>query len=101
MIHVIASIGVKPGRRADFLELFRKNLPDIRAENGCIEYIPAVDTDSGIDAQQRDGNVVMVIEKWETLDALHAHLKAPHMEAYRAATADLVEHVSLKVLENA
>jgi quinol monooxygenase YgiN len=101
MIHVIASIGVKPGKRAAFLELFKKNVPAVLAEEGCIEYIPAVDADSGIEAQWKDETVVTVIEKWQTLDALHAHLNAPHMEAYRSAVADLVDDTSLTVLEDA
>ncbi len=101
MIHVIASIGVKPGKRAEFIEIFKKNVPAVLAEKGCIEYIPAVDTDSGIEAQWRDETVLTVIEKWSTLDALHAHLAAPHMAPYHADTADLVEDVSLTVLEDA
>lgn len=101
MIHVIASIGVKPGKRATFIEAFKNNVPAVLAEEGCIEYVPTVDTDSGIDAQWRDETVVTVIEKWESLAALHAHLEAPHMLAFREATADLTEDVSLTILENA
>jgi quinol monooxygenase YgiN len=101
MIHVIASIGVKPGKRTAFIEIFKKNVPAVLAENGCVEYIPAIDADSGIEAQWKDETVVTVIEKWKTLDALHAHLAAPHMEQFRADTADLTEDVSLTILENA
>ncbi len=101
MIHVIASIGVKPGKRAEFIEAFKKNVPAVLAENGCVEYIPTVDTDSGIDAQWKDETVVTIIEKWETIEALHAHLAAPHMEQFRNDTAHLTEDVSLTILENA
>jgi quinol monooxygenase YgiN len=101
MIHVIASIGVKTGKRAEFIEIFKANVPAVLAENGCIEYIPAVDADSGIEAQWLDETVVTVIEKWETLDALHTHLAAPHMEKFREDTASLVEDLSLTVLEDA
>lgn len=101
MIHVIASIGVKPGKRAKFIEIFKANVPKVLAEKGCIEYTPAVDTDSGIEAQWKDETVVTVIEKWETIEALHAHLEAPHMVQYQADTAGMVEDVSLTVLEDA
>ena len=101
MIHVIASIGVGWGKRAEFIEIFKANVPAVLAENGCIEYVPAIDTDSGIEAQWLDETVVTVIEKWATLDALHAHLAAPHMEQFRQDTAQLVEDVSLSVLEDA
>lgn len=101
MIHVIASIGVKPGKRAKFIEIFKANVPNVLAEKGCIEYIPTVDTDSGIEVQWTDENVVTIIEKWETIEALHAHLAAPHMAKYQADTAHLVEDVSLTILEDA
>ena len=101
MIHVIASIGVKPGKRAEFIKIFKANVSAVLAEAGCIEYIPAVDADSGIEVQWLDETIVTVIEKWETLDALHAHLAAPHMEKFRTDTADLVDDISLTVLEDA
>jgi len=94
MIHVIASIGVKQGKREKFIEIFKANVPAVLAEDGCIEYLPAVDADSGIEAQWRDESVVTVIEKWETLDALKAHLAAPHMQTFHEQTDALVEDVS-------
>ena len=101
MIHVIAAITIKPGQRAAFLERFKNNVPNVLAEEGCVEYAPAVDVDSGIDVQTKDANVVTVIEKWETLAALRAHLAAPHMARYREDTADLTEGLTLSVLEDA
>ena len=101
MIHVVASIGVKPGKLAEFIAIFKKNIPNVLAEAGCVEYIPAIDTDSGIDAQWKDETVVTVIEKWGTIEALHAHLSAPHMEQYKIDVADLVEDVSLTILKDA
>jgi quinol monooxygenase YgiN len=100
MIHVIASIGVKHGKREEFINIFKDNVPAVLAEDGCIEYIPAVDADSGIEVQWLDESVVTVIEKWETLDALHAHLAAPHMKAFHDQTDQLVEDVSLTILED-
>ena len=46
MINVIASVRVKAGRRSDFLEIFKSNVPNVREEKGCIEYFPAVDVDA-------------------------------------------------------
>jgi quinol monooxygenase YgiN len=40
-------------------------------------------------------------EKWESLEALHAHLRAPHMLTYREQVKDMVEDLSLNVLEEA
>jgi quinol monooxygenase YgiN len=100
MIHVIATIDIADGKRDAFLAEFRKLVPLVRAEKGCIDYGPAVDVATGIPAQipQRD-NVVTVVERWESLDALRAHLQAPHMLEYRARVKDLVRGVKIQVLQ--
>lgn len=48
VIHVLATTEVKEGKRAEFLEAFSKLVPLVRAEDGCIEYTPAIDVLSGI-----------------------------------------------------
>lgn len=101
MIYVIASIRVKAGRISEFLEIMRSNVPKVREENGCIGYSPTVDSDAGLPQQHLDENVVTIIEKWESLEALHDHFKAPHMVAYLEKVEDMVEDVSVKVLREA
>ncbi len=101
MVNVIASIRVKEGQRSDFIEIFKSNIPAVLDEEGCIRYAPAVDLLTGIPVQKLDENVVTVIEKWNTLEDLEAHLVAPHMLAFRERVQGMVEEVSLKVLENA
>jgi quinol monooxygenase YgiN len=101
MINVLASIHVKTGRRSDFVKIFKANMPLVRAEKGCIEYFPAVDIDAKLSRQVLDENSVTIIEKWESLEALHAHLKAPHMLAYREKVKDIVESSALKILQEA
>jgi len=46
-------------------------------------------------------NVVTIVEAWENLAALHAHLKTEHMAAYRAAVADYVAGLTVRVLQPA
>ncbi len=101
MIHVIASIYVKEGGRTEFVEIFKANVPAVLAEKGCIEYSPAVDVPTGIPPQELSDNVVTIIEKWECVDDLKAHLIAPHMLSYQEKVQNLVDKVSIKVLENA
>jgi Antibiotic biosynthesis monooxygenase len=43
MIHVVAIITAKPGMREAILKEFRANVPAVHAEQGCIEYGPAID----------------------------------------------------------
>ena len=102
MIYVVATIELVEGRRADFLEEFGRIVPQVRGERGCLEYGPAVDVATGIPAQESvRENGVTVIEKWESLESLEAHLQAPHMLEYRGRVKDLVAGVSLQVLEPA
>jgi quinol monooxygenase YgiN len=101
MIVVIASVRVKPGKRAEFLKIFKTNVPAVRKEKGCIEYLPTVDAAADLPPQLRDENEVTVIEKWESVESLHEHLNSPHMLAYRNRIKGMAESVSLKVLEEA
>ena len=102
MVHVIATIECNAGKRDAFIAEFKQNVPNCLAEDGCIAYGPTIDIDSGIGAQGdiRD-NVVTVVEQWESLDALNAHLAAPHMATYSEKVKDLVAGVSLQVLQPA
>jgi quinol monooxygenase YgiN len=102
MIHVIATIRTSPGRREEFLSEFRKLVPLVRAEDGCIEYGPATDVDAGIEGLPvvRE-DVVTVIEKWENIGALQKHLVAPHVLRYRESVKDLLAGVEIRVLEPA
>ena len=101
MIHVIASIQVKPGSRSEFIEIFKSNVPDVKAEEGCIDYAPTVDINTDIPPQIMDENIVTILEKWESIEALKTHLTAPHMLSYREKVKDIVENVSIKVLQEA
>jgi quinol monooxygenase YgiN len=99
MIHVLAVITAKPGQREMVLKELRANMPAVHAEDGCIEYGPAVDAE-GIGAVQTPfgPDTFVAIEKWKTVDALKAHAKAPHMVAYAAKTKDMVASRVIHVL---
>jgi len=101
MIHVIASICIKQGRLTDYLAVLKALMPAVRKEKGCIEYMPAVDIDAKLPVQVLDKNVVTILEKWEGLEELNAHLESPHMRDYREKVKNLVESVSVKVLREA
>ena len=102
MIYVIATVKVELGKREEFLAAFRQNVPNVIAETGCIEYVPTIDHPTKLAAQPslRD-DVITVVEKWADLDALNAHLAAPHMLSYRQQVGHLVKSVELQVLEPA
>lgn len=99
MIHVIAVITAKPGMRAQLLEAFRANVPNVKAEKGCIEYGAAVDSEPVLKFQAALGpDTFMVVEKYQDLDALKAHAGSPHMAAYSAKTKDMVASRTIHIL---
>jgi len=102
MIHVVAVITAKPGQRDAVLDAFRANVPLVRAEAGCIEYGAAIDAEGLGGFQAKLGpDTFLVIEKWESVDALKAHGASPHMAAYGAATKDCVASRLIHVLSPA
>ncbi len=102
MISVLATIELAPGRRDDFLAEFRRIMPLVRQERGCIEYIPMIDLPTSIGAQiPARENVVTIVEKWDSVEALQDHLMAPHMNEYRKAVKGLVVRTELLILEPA
>jgi quinol monooxygenase YgiN len=92
MIYVIASLELHAGKRDAYLKEFRKVQPSVRKEKGCIAYEVTVDkrTDIAIQVPYR-ANAVTIMEQWESLEALHAHL----------STTPLVAGRKLQVLEPA
>ncbi len=100
MIHVIATIEIANGKRDSFLEEFRRIIKTVRDEDGCIEYGPAIDVETDFSSPPR-GNVVTVIEKWASVPALQAHLKAPHMARYQETVRDVVKDIQIQVLKPA
>ena len=102
MVHVLAVITAKPGLRAQILEAFRANVPAVLAEAGCIEYGAAIDTEGAVAVQTRFGDdTFVVVEKWQSLDALKAHAAAPHMAAYGARTKEMIASRVIHVLSPA
>ncbi len=101
MITVIATVHCKTGHRDDFLAEFHKLVPDVLQEVGCIEYGPTIDTMTDIGNQNSNSDRVTIVEKWESVATLKAHLVAPHMEAYRPKVKAFVESSELRVLESA
>jgi quinol monooxygenase YgiN len=99
MIHVVAILTANPGQRGALLEAIQGNLAAVRAEDGCLEYGPAIDATRTPAKFGED--VVLVLEKWASPEALAAHAAAPHMAAFGAATKHLVASRAIHVLQPA
>lgn len=77
MIIVSGRVVVKAGALQKLRPVMQAMLSASRAEPGCIEYYYGPD--------MSDPNAFLVLEKWESWDALDAHFGTPHLKAWRAA----------------
>ena len=101
-VHVLAILVAKPGKRAELLQIFKANVPAVRAEEGWIDYVATVDAEGAGAIQTRFGeDAFVVVEQWASLDALKAHAAAPHMKAYAERTRDLIASRVIHVLSPA
>ena len=99
MIQVIATIELKPGILEEFVPILKANVPNVKAEDGCLAYDPFVDLDSGLSVQgEIRKDVVTLVEAWTSVESLVAHLKTAHMAEYRDAVKDMVLNVTIQVL---
>lgn len=77
-VRVVVHIVVKPEHIDDFIRSFTQDLiPPTRREAGCIEYDLAQDS--------TDPARFVLIEAWESEEALSAHLALPQVQAGIAA----------------
>ncbi len=81
MIVVAAHITLKPGKKEEFWKLAQECIATTRTENGCISYT--------LFASMESEDKLVFLEEWETRAALDAHLQAPHLKAFSAATTPL------------
>ncbi|RMF02307.1 MAG: antibiotic biosynthesis monooxygenase [Alphaproteobacteria bacterium] len=87
VLTIVAHIHAK----ADRVDLVRSELEKLvdvtRAEAGCLQYDLHQDND--------DPAHFMFYENWESRELWQAHMNAPHLAAYMAATEGAVERFTL------
>ena len=100
MIHVVAVIKAKTGKRNAILSAAENNLASVLAESGCIEYSLVFDADFGAFQTELGPDTFLVIEKWRDAAALKAHTSAPHMVRNSQKTKDWIESRVIHVLKS-
>ncbi|BDH44552.1 quinol monooxygenase [Salmonella enterica subsp. enterica serovar Choleraesuis] len=102
MLTVIADIRTRPGshHREAVLNVFKKLVPVVLQEDGCHGYSPMVDHNANVDFQNTAPDSIVMIEKWESVEHLKAHLATPHMKAFSEQVKDDVLDMSIKILED-
>jgi quinol monooxygenase YgiN len=79
-VSVVATLYAVEGKRDELLALVVQNVPNVLAEDGCLQYAPHT---VGKDR-------ILMIESWASLDALGVHGETPGMAAFQASIKDLV-----------
>ena len=94
MLTVIAEIRTRPGQhhRQAVLDQFAKIIPTVLQEAGCHGYAPLVDHAAGVSFQT-------MVEQWESVAHLEAHLQTPHMKAWSEAVKGDVLETSIRILQ--
>ncbi len=77
MLIVAAEVVVEEGALNGVQEALGTMEEETRKEAGCLTYAFSVDVN--------DPTMVRIFERWESMDALAAHFKTPHMAAFGAA----------------
>lgn len=101
MITVIAEIRTRPGlhHRQAVLDQFAKIIPVVLREQGCHSYAPMVDYASGASFQTTVPDSIVVVEQWQSVAHLEAHLATSHMEAWREAIKDDILETRIRILQ--
>ncbi len=81
--HISALIRVKEGCLEQVKAAILANIPNVRAEQGCMVY----DLHQAMDGS----NCLYFYEIWQDKVAFEAHVKAPHMLTYREVVKDWVD----------
>jgi len=85
MIYVVASVRIRKEHLEQALDCYRELVPAVlQNEPGCLEYVPTVDVDIGLPNQEKDAGLILVSERWKSIDDFRAHLGMPHCVVFRA-----------------
>lgn len=93
MIYVIATIAAQPGKATELIARARHCIDATRLEDGCISYDYVQDTEKP--------DIVLVVERWTTREALAAHMLAPHLKDWREARKTLVRSTKVEIIHAA
>lgn len=90
MIYVIAEVRVKPGTIDKAIAAARLSVAETVKEDGCISY----DMHQSVTDPQR----LVLVERWESREALTRHFDTPHFKAWRAAGPEFVAERKAEVI---
>lgn len=78
-IVVVATLSPRPGRLPDLIAAMGATVPLVHAEPGCELY-----------AVHSDGTSVIMVERWESSEALAAHARGDNLKTFGEATREIL-----------
>ncbi|SMG27495.1 putative quinol monooxygenase [Paraburkholderia susongensis] len=88
-ITVVAISVAKPGHEEQLRAALEGIVGPTRKEQGVLQY----DLHRDVQEPRR----FVFVERWVSEEALAAHAKSAHIQAYRKAVADWIEHAEIRV----
>lgn len=90
-VYVLCRFDLKPeADRAEYVKRTLAVAPTVRQEKGCRLYTLVGDAATDWEAPQRFGErTLWMLEKWDSIEALKAHLATPHMKAFGPTVRDM------------
>ena len=90
MIYVIAELRVKPSTADKAIAAARLCVAKTVKENGCISY--------DMHQSVTDPSRLVLVERWESPEALKHHMETPHFKAWRAASPEFVAERKVEIV---
>ncbi|GGE22103.1 antibiotic biosynthesis monooxygenase [Aureimonas endophytica] len=89
MLHLIATIRIKPGTKDDVAKAAIPCIEATRKEEGCIRYDMMVDV--------MDETNVTFVEEWESRELLDRHVRSAHVKTWHEAGKPYIvsEHIAV------
>lgn len=82
VLSLVAQIKAKPGKEAELRQVLTALVRPTRAEEGCPTY--------DLHAANDDPGFFLFYEEWRTVPSWERHMSAPHLEAFKGRTDELV-----------
>jgi quinol monooxygenase YgiN len=80
-ITVLVSARAKPGRGAELLDMYGELAAATHQEQGCLAFT--------LHRGLEDHDVIALVERWDSKEALDTHLRSSHVTAFRRDAAEL------------
>ncbi|WP_353166684.1 putative quinol monooxygenase [Acinetobacter sp.] len=100
MLTIIAEIYAHPNgsHKEQIIQAFKKITPTVLQEQGCHDYQLLVDANVDVNYQTQDADLIVMLEKWESIAHLNAHLNTEHMQKYQLEVKDHVAEIKIRIL---